>query len=412
MATVLGVGGIFFKSRDPHALGAWYRRWLGSVVSALLLSVATALAQTSPGERDDVRRRINDQHRAAELYRAGNTTDALPVFQMQTLAQQRQVTHGVLESMRKQVDTSDFRVRALLPWNVPLIRALAALHMEAVIQAFTADIVSTDEVRAHIANAGVLFEFVAGRTNLPSAAPAWTRAIGLRLLADGRVGWAALVLDDACRAYPKHESLLVACGTVHEVVAMQPADVLLCSECAQVGLASAFASRSGDNLLREARAVRDQNVTVARRYLSDAMQVDANHAEGRIRLAHVLTMMAEDDKAASLLADMVAGRVVVDAREGFLARLFLGGVRQRAGALDEAAALFEQAIGIVASGQSAFVQLAHVEHLRGDAGGAAAVIDRMLKAPTRPEDPWSGYRFGQHWLVEPLLATLRKEARE
>jgi predicted enzyme related to lactoylglutathione lyase len=29
MATVLGVGGLFFKSRDPEALGAWYQRWLG-----------------------------------------------------------------------------------------------------------------------------------------------------------------------------------------------------------------------------------------------------------------------------------------------------------------------------------------------------------------------------------------------
>src|SRR5579864_4598993 len=29
MASVLGVGGIFFKSRDPKALGEWYRRWLG-----------------------------------------------------------------------------------------------------------------------------------------------------------------------------------------------------------------------------------------------------------------------------------------------------------------------------------------------------------------------------------------------
>ena len=29
MASVLGVGGIFFKSGDPKALGEWYRRWLG-----------------------------------------------------------------------------------------------------------------------------------------------------------------------------------------------------------------------------------------------------------------------------------------------------------------------------------------------------------------------------------------------
>ena len=28
MAKVLGVGGIFFKSPDPAALGAWYQKWL------------------------------------------------------------------------------------------------------------------------------------------------------------------------------------------------------------------------------------------------------------------------------------------------------------------------------------------------------------------------------------------------
>ena len=29
MAKVLGVGGVFFKSRDPEGLGSWYQKWLG-----------------------------------------------------------------------------------------------------------------------------------------------------------------------------------------------------------------------------------------------------------------------------------------------------------------------------------------------------------------------------------------------
>lgn len=29
MAKVLGVGGIFFKARNPEELGSWYKRWLG-----------------------------------------------------------------------------------------------------------------------------------------------------------------------------------------------------------------------------------------------------------------------------------------------------------------------------------------------------------------------------------------------
>ena len=29
MAKVVGVGGVFFKSKDPETLGAWYQKWLG-----------------------------------------------------------------------------------------------------------------------------------------------------------------------------------------------------------------------------------------------------------------------------------------------------------------------------------------------------------------------------------------------
>ncbi len=29
MAKVLGIGGIFFKSKDPKTLGEWYQKWLG-----------------------------------------------------------------------------------------------------------------------------------------------------------------------------------------------------------------------------------------------------------------------------------------------------------------------------------------------------------------------------------------------
>jgi len=29
MARVLGVGGVFFKSKNPEKLGSWYNKWLG-----------------------------------------------------------------------------------------------------------------------------------------------------------------------------------------------------------------------------------------------------------------------------------------------------------------------------------------------------------------------------------------------
>lgn len=35
MKRVTGIGGIFFKARDPQALRAWYRRHLGLAVEAV-----------------------------------------------------------------------------------------------------------------------------------------------------------------------------------------------------------------------------------------------------------------------------------------------------------------------------------------------------------------------------------------
>jgi len=34
MAKVLGIGGVFFKAKDPEQLGAWYQKWLGVPIEA------------------------------------------------------------------------------------------------------------------------------------------------------------------------------------------------------------------------------------------------------------------------------------------------------------------------------------------------------------------------------------------
>ena len=48
MARVLGVGGVFFKSPDPKALGEWYSRWLGLRVEGWG-GVALAPREMPPG---------------------------------------------------------------------------------------------------------------------------------------------------------------------------------------------------------------------------------------------------------------------------------------------------------------------------------------------------------------------------
>ena len=48
MAKVLGVGGIFFKSPDPHKLCQWYSQWLGLNVKSQSGSFVLFFPQTMP----------------------------------------------------------------------------------------------------------------------------------------------------------------------------------------------------------------------------------------------------------------------------------------------------------------------------------------------------------------------------
>jgi Tfp pilus assembly protein PilF len=159
----------------------------------------------------------------------------------------------------------------------------------------------------------------------------------------------------------------------------------------------------------QAKAARGTALAKARRAFERALRLDPDGAETHIRLAHVDILDGKDDAAAARLAPIVA-RTDLDARLTYLARLFLGDVRARAGKTDEARALLEQAIAVVPSGQSAHIAVARVVRSSGDHDQAGALLHRMMNAPVKPDDPMIGYRFGQYWVPDPLIATLRAEA--
>ena len=49
MAKVIGLGGVFFKSRDPQALGEWYQKWLGVPVESAWGGATFKPDQMPPG---------------------------------------------------------------------------------------------------------------------------------------------------------------------------------------------------------------------------------------------------------------------------------------------------------------------------------------------------------------------------
>ena len=68
MERVVGIGGVFFKARDPKALAAWYREHLGVPVEPDVQDCRIRLSGPIPHDRARSERRSIDFARFTEPY--------------------------------------------------------------------------------------------------------------------------------------------------------------------------------------------------------------------------------------------------------------------------------------------------------------------------------------------------------
>ena len=260
-----------------------------------------------------------------------------------------------------------------------------------------------------------LFGVIAERLHEPSAAARWELAIGLTAFSDRQLGWAGAALSFACGKHPQDPSLQLACGSLSDIRAAQPADLLVQNVIEPAGPKTG--SRTTPNPFEVAarelpRETRQAHLDAGRRLLDDFIQAEPSNVEARLRLAHIHIQSRKDTVAAVLLESLLSGSTKLDARDEFLACLFLAGIRQRAGQLAAAASLLDRAATAVPSGQSALVARVAIDQERGNASAVAAALDRLFRAPANPPDPWLDFHRGQFWTIDPLLAALRAEARQ
>lgn len=423
---------------------------VGVLVAALLVSAAASAQvplptarRPTPEELEASIRRMNVLHDAAELYRAGSTRPALDSLDTVTPDSQRAIARSIKRRVAPppddRPDIAEAYIEATigklkvkeLPWDIPLARALGVLEMEAALRDYTErDVRPFVDPAIRTETAELLFEVISEKTGEASPVPRWEQAIGLTAFRDGQFAWAELTLNRACRQYPDNAALLLACGSLHDVLAMEPGDLMMRrftvvrSPLQGIGLNRApIQSTTPRDVTLDTlpSATKDVNIpaTARRNHLESAcrdlesvLHTYPGNVEARLRLAHARILLHDDSRAAPLLEEIVAGTLEGDARDNYLARLFLAGIRERTAHVDAATALLEEALKIVPSGQSAFVALAEVARGRGDTTAAVSIVERMLQAPSAPDDPWWEYRFGQHWVVDSLLAALRKDATQ
>ena len=192
---------------------------------------------------------------------------------------------------------------------------------------------------------------------------------------------------DGLALFPRDAELLLTAGSVLEERAV-------------------LATSSGG----EAARLRRDWLNQARRELTDAVTSDPDLALARVRLGRVLWRLGQPEAArAALEAALPHAR---EAKDGYLAHLFLGRIQEDAKRLDQALAEYRQAVDVHPEAQSAAIALSHALQLTGEPEASRQALTRGLGNPLSARDAYWDYLVSNARRTDELLDTLHREALE
>jgi tetratricopeptide (TPR) repeat protein len=245
----------------------------------------------------------------------------------------------------------------------------------------------------------------AGVETRSAFAGGWYQAMAETAWGEARLGDAIDWTERGLERLPASAGLPLVSGALAEVRALQAAGADPRPEGDRFSDVNARRLR-GELLLR--RRVRE-HLERARDALQSAIRADSSVAEPHLRLGRVSWKLGDRERARASLAEALARRP--DAGTAFLAHLFLGGLAEEAGQLEEAASEYEAALGLEPRAQSARLALSHARLRRGDAFGARLAVEKSLRsAGERVTDPYWGYPWGLAFGAEGRLERLRRES--
>jgi len=225
----------------------------------------------------------------------------------------------------------------------------------------------------------------------------WYLAAAMHFHSHAQPGAAHQVLAVALAAFPDDGPLLLESGALAESEATAEAP--------------ASYTRVKEGLVR-AQAERKAALAFAETQLGLALAADPTLIEARVRLGRVLIEAGRLDEAARALEATIAAEPRPYLT--YLAQLFLGDARERAGRPEDALTCYRAAIDAYPLGQAAPTALAHALHRLGDHDAAFAVVRASLALEFQggQADPWWAYGLSQLRPFDVLLESLREEARQ
>jgi tetratricopeptide (TPR) repeat protein len=353
------------------------------VIAALLFILLSAAGQQ---ERHPVAPTLARYRALVETYRSGHARDAILGLETLTSKELRGAAEAARVGSHTAPSAQGVRER--------FFRTAAMLHTD------TAEHLWPSRRREAL----VHIELARGWADVAGSPfrSRWHQAAGLLLvergIEQGSVNAALEHFERACRDLPADAPLLIASAWLDERAALA------------VGTWEKFPNKSAVS-----RAVREKGIYLASavRRLSAALRIDPSATEAALRLGHVLMLLGDTAQAQSVLSDVV-NRTGITADHAYLARLFLGRVREQVDDAAGADVLYRDASTRIPSGQSARMAIADQLYNSGDARHAADAIEDIVTADPdrRVDDPWIVYLIGHLPRGLALRDELRAEARQ
>jgi tetratricopeptide (TPR) repeat protein len=207
------------------------------------------------------------------------------------------------------------------------------------------------------------------------------------------VGWSRAYLTEARDLFPRDAAVLLVSGSDHEMLSNVSAGY--------VTRFNTHGQRLGESRINPERELED-----AEKFLRQAVALDPQVAEARLRLGRVLLRKGDLEGA---LRELRAALVHPDDQIRYLAWTFLGMAGVERGDLEGAEQCYTEALRLFPAGQIAMLARSEAAYLSGRGAEAAGQLGSMLRIQ-RKEDPWWMYLLGDWWHFEARLIRLRAEA--
>lgn len=246
-------------------------------------------------------------------------------------------------------------------------------------------------LRQFSAHWGLSRELAAALAKDAATAPvarAWFRAACAFFQRSADLGQLRAYLDAAADALPDDPVLLLYRGSLHQGFADARVQAYL----------APFRNAYGalpPRLQMLAIDKAETELATAERALRRALAIDADLAEARIRLAHVMDARGRSAEAATSMRDVLASPL--PAFLEYYAAMVLGRAEARLGRHAVARAAFDRATSRYPHSQAAQVALSHANLAEGRANeGVAALMEALGPAAAdADDDPWAFY-FRDH----------------